>query len=128
MLRALILVSLMFATAPCYGAPAQAGPIAHLDQPNQTIDAAHDGIGVLAFFHSRASTLELTVLVTDTDGDVLRTRVGMRDQQHHRLTVPGGEDGASTTFHFLRVGQRIILSVEEPAMATDYAARAPAHF
>ena len=131
MLRVLTLIALTFAAAPTLSAPVNADPLAHLDQPSQTVTLERGGVHMMAFYSGVGEVLDLTILITDSEGDALRTRIALRDRQHHTLLMPSaqtdatGEEPPGTRIEFLRSGNRIemIIDGEQTDRATDLALR-----
>ncbi|MEM9062457.1 MAG: hypothetical protein AAGD13_18505 [Pseudomonadota bacterium] len=124
MLRVLILVTALFAAIPGYGAPLHAEPLARLDQPSQTAMIEAGPLRVVAFYNVHDEVLDLTVLITDQEGETLRTRVALRDRQHHALTLSDErEDQTTYRIEFLRTGAQIEVAVRDVAEVSDLAAR-----
>ncbi|MEM7211085.1 MAG: hypothetical protein AAF479_04180 [Pseudomonadota bacterium] len=132
MLRFFTLVAMIFAAAPTLGAPVNADPLAQLDQPSQTVTLERAGTHMMAFYSGKGEVLDLTILITDPEGDALRTRIGLRDRQHHTLLIPSeNEDATSTRIEFLRSGNRIemVIDGDTARNRTDLAGSpAPRHF
>lgn len=113
MLRIASFVILILTAVPAFGAPVGADPLAHLDQPSQTVTLERAGTQMMAFYSGGGDVLDLTILITDPEGDALRTRIGMRDRQHHTLLLPGlDDDTAGTRIEFLRTGDRIEMVID----------------
>ena len=130
MLRVLTVLSLIFVAAPGFGAQLHADPFARLDQPSQTATVERDGVQMIAFYAKRGDLLDLTVLITDEDGEALRTRIGLRDRQHHVLLLPTLDDDAGATrIEFMRTNERIEMIVGgNPELSEFPASQANSHF
>ena len=112
MLRVLTVLSLIFVAAPGFGAQLHADPFARLDQPSQTATVERDGVQMIAFYAKRGDLLDLTVLIKDQDGEALRTRIGLRDRQHHVLLLPSEDESVEATrIEFMRTRERIEMIV-----------------
>ena len=130
MLRVLTVLSLIFVAAPGFGAQLHADPFARLDQPSQTATVERDGVQMIAFYAKRGDLLDLTVLITDEDGEALRTRIGLRDRQHHVLLLPTLDDDAGATrIEFMRTNERIEMIVGgNPELSEFSATQTNSHF
>lgn len=130
MLRFLIFVFSLFAATPSFGAPLSADPLMRLNQPSQTIAFEDERISMIAFYKREAETLDLTILVTDAEGEALRTRIGLRDRQHHTLLLSSSSETEGTTrVQFLRTGNQIEMVVETDQLRTNLAShKVMAHF
>lgn len=130
MLRALTLISCLLAAAPAIGAPVAANPQTHLDTPGKTATLEQSGTQITASYAWHDRLMDLTVQITDPDGDTMRTRVGMRDSQRHTLLLPALEEwAASTRIDFRRIGSRIEMKIDDAEVATYLATRqTPRHF
>ena len=124
MLRPLALISCLLTSAPVIAAPVTADPQTQLDVPGVTASFERSGAYVEASYAWQNGLMDLTVLVTDAEGDALRTRVGLRDGQRHTLLVPASEDWVpSTRIDFRRIGSHIEVHVDDAAFQTFLAAR-----
>lgn len=122
MLRLLTLISMFFIAAPGIGAPLFADPLMRLDQPSQTFTFKQDGLRMIAFFSLDEDILDLTILITDADGEAIRTRIGLRDRQHHTLLLQATNDtDGATRIEFLRTGGQIEMIAGSKPIITDVA-------
>lgn len=122
MLRLLTLFSILFLAAPSVGAPLYADPLMRLEQPSQTVTFEQDGLNMIAFFTHGNEVLDLTILITDPDGEAMRTRIGLRDRQHHTLLLHATNDTDDTTrIEFLRTGGHIEMVASSHPTDTDLA-------
>ena len=130
MLRVLTILSLIFVAAPGFGAQLHADPFARLDQPSQTATVERGGVQMIAFYTRRGNVLDLTVLITDEDGEALRTRIGLRDRQHHVLLLPAeNESVEATRIEFMRTRERVEMIVSGgPDVTAISATQANTHF
>lgn len=130
MLRTLTRLLILFVAISGFGAPLYADALMRLDQPSQTVTLEQDGVSVIAFFRLNDEVLDLTILITDPDGEAIRTRVGLRDRQHHTLLLPSTDDAVGATrIEFLRTGGQIEMIAGSNPIATDLASnQAKSHF
>lgn len=130
MLRLLTLISMLFVAASGVGAPLLADQLMRLDEPSQTVTLEQDGVGMIAFFSRNGEIMDLTILITDADGEAIRTRIGLKDRQHHTLLLPAtiNTDGA-TRIEFLRTGGQIEMIAAVRPDGTDLASnQTKSHF
>ena len=131
MLRVLTLITAILTAAPSIGAPVKADPVKTLDQASQTVMIEQAGVHLTAFYDEQVGgTLNLTVLITDADGDTLRTRIALKNRQHHTVLLPGREnDQHPVRIEFLRTGPRVEMVVSGDDTGTDVArSGARSHF
>ena len=108
MFRVLSLITFLAVSAAGYSSAVAAAPFASLDQASQTATVERDGVQVIAFYRKRDALLDLTILITDHDGEALRTRIGLRDRQHHTVVLPTSDDKTpDARIEFLRIGERV---------------------
>lgn len=124
MLRVLAMFSCILAATPAVSAPFTADPATQLEVPGVSIALEKADTQVTASYVWHDGLMDLTVMITDPDGDNLRTRIGMRDGQRHTLLVPATQDWApSTRIDFRRIGGRIEMHVDDASFQSFLAAR-----
>lgn len=124
MVRVLIFITAFLLATVAHGAPLLEDRLAKLDQPSQTATIETGTLSIVAFYRAREDLLDLTLLVTDQDGETLRTRVALRDRQHHALTLADEhERQAAFSIEILRTGDQVEMMVRDVAKIPDLAAR-----
>ena len=123
MFRALALISCLLTVTPVAAEPVTPGPGTRLDGPGVTAMLERAGTQVEASYAWHDGLMDLSVRITDPEGDALRTRVSLRDGQHHTLLIPATEDWVPPTrIDFRRIGTRIEMHVDNGAFQTFLAA------
>ena len=123
MFRVLKVLSVISVLIAGVVAQAHAEPFAKLDQASQTATLERDGMQLIAFYTKRGAILDLTVLITDAEGEALRTRIGLRNRQHHTLVLPRESDRFDATrIEFMRTGERIEMVVSDQPELSEYTA------
>ncbi len=89
------------------GLPVQAEQIAILSAPHQTVALAAAPARAVAFYRAAADALDVTMVFTDAEGEVVRSRVRMKDGQRHIVTLEGEAGVPGARFTFVRDGAAI---------------------
>lgn len=124
MLRSLTMIAILMPLVLGVGNLTKAEEIARLNQPSQTITLGTNGVQMIAFYDRREDVLDLNILITDTDGETLRTRIGLRHRQHHTMLLPSSSDlEGATRVEFLRTGEQVEMVMSADPIYADMAAR-----
>lgn len=105
--RVLVLLQAFFLF---YGA-AQAQPIASLRSAAETASVSSPTATAIAFFQEVDDLYNVTIVISDSDGGVLRTRIGLRDGQRHTISLAAEDETQQTSiFRVERRGDRLDMS------------------
>ena len=108
MLRACVTLSCVL-----WGSVGFAGPAAELSSPRETVQISANAGDLLAYFERAGNEFDVTLLFTDRDGDVLRSRISLEDDQRHSVTLSDHDNLTRSTYALHRKDERIEVSVQE---------------
>lgn len=104
-------------------ATARADDVTTLRQ-GETVQVASGVTQAVAFYTVDRKGMDLTMLMTDADGDLIRTRMRMDDGQAHSILLEPLEDGApGHRYTFLRLGATVQITAREVHAPTQVAVR-----
>ena len=122
MLRILSVLAIVLTATPGIAAAGKANQLTLLSQASQTAMIQEAGLQVVAYYARQGDVLDLTILVTDQEGDTLRTRIALKDRQHHVLLIPAAErDGNPVRIEFLRTADQVEMMVSDDDEQTSIA-------
>ena len=94
-----------------FATTAQADMQAILETDKMTARVQTDAAELIAFYTMDDRQMDLTVLLSDADGDVLRSRIGLTDGQTHSILLGGDDELATTRYSFQRVGRMVGITI-----------------
>ena len=100
-------------TCILFGSATLADPVAALTSPRETVQVSGKAGDLVAYFERSGDLLDVTMLFIDSDGEILRSRVSLGDQQQHSVTLSGPEGDARTRYELERLDNSVALSVHE---------------
>ena len=105
-----------------FASAAYATPVATLSKPTQTIYVPAGAVEMLVYYAPVGDTLEVTMLFTDPEGELLRSRVKLVDGQSHSVAFSDEEGSTPSSFRVERVGRMIGIHVEGEDAIPQFAA------
>lgn len=92
---------------------AAAEPVATLSHPAQTLSFPARAAQLTVFFSKDPDSYDVTMLFRDHSGDVLRSRVRLKDTQVHSVTLRDERTDLRTEYRIERMGKFIGVHVTE---------------
>ena len=89
-------------------------------------DTAQMAVGdtqAIAFYTTDRKGMQVMMVFTDAEGDVLRTRVRLDDGQEHSIILDGEDVDEASRFSFRRAGDTVEMTGAAVTEATTLAAR-----
>lgn len=86
---------------------AWAEPVAVLAHPSETIEIQSRAGTLTVSFATEQDRLNVTMWITDDNGDTLRSRISLADNQTHTVIVREEETDLPTRFMIERAGQYV---------------------
>lgn len=90
---------------------AQAEMQAILETDKMTARVQTETAELIAFYTLGDQRMDLTVVLSDTDGDVLRSRIGLADGQTHAILLGTDDPLTATRYSFQRVGRMVGITI-----------------
>lgn len=115
------LLMFVFASIAGVAMPASADDTI-LQHPSETGIVSVNGARMIAFYRGHGESLAVTIVISESDGAVLRSSVVLRDGQRHAIAIAADIDedlSERTVFRMTRNGASILLSAatEQPMVA-----------
>lgn len=82
-----------------------------LENEQSTARIQGDAADLIAYYTRRGEVMDLTMLFSDDDGEVLRSRIVLSDGQTHTILLGTDETLRATRYTFQRVGKMVGIKV-----------------